>query len=797
MYVIKRNGSRQEVDFNQISARIRELAGGLDTRYVDVEAITKRTIEGLYDGIRTSELDAAAAYICASMSTRHPDFSKLAARITVSDLHKNTPDSFLKYVKKAYTHTSTKTGEHTPLVSLEVLQVATQHQKHIEEAVNHQRDYDNFDYFGIKTLEKGYLVRDDRGTILERPQHMYMRVAIGIQGNDIESILETHENLSTKKYTHGSPTMFNAGTMMSQMASCFLLTMAGDSIDGIYRTLKQCAHISARGGGLSVAVSNIRSEGTFIKRSRGQSDGVVPMLRVFNETARYVNQGGKRKGAFAVYLEPWHADVEGFLDLKINHGAEELRARDLFYALWIPDLFMKRVERDGKWSLFSPNEAPGLMDSWGEEFETLYERYEKEGRARKTLHARELWNRIVRSQIETGVPYMLYKDAANKKSNQKNLGVIHSSNLCTEIMQYSAPGEIAVCNIASIAVNECVRKDGSYDFKELHRVTRLVTRNLNKVIDHTYYPLKEARRSNMRHRPIGIGVQGLADAFVLMGYVFGDENSRRLNKDIFETIYHGAVTESVALAKKDGAYETFNGSPASKGLFQFDMWGIVPDSGHWKWFQLREDIQKHGLRNSLLIAPMPTATTAQILGNNEAFEPFNSNMYVRRVLSGEFVVLNKHLVKDLIDLDLWNEDIRRRLIAHQGSVQHIDEIPSFIKERYRTVWEIPQKTVIDMAADRAPYIDQSQSMNIHMTDATPDKVTSMHFYAWKKGLKTGMYYLRNTPACYAVQFTVDNTERHKKKEGYGEKKIGQSVEKAIPVNTTSDDDTGVCISCDG
>lgn len=792
MYVIKRNGDRQEVDFNQISSRIRNLAYNLNTDFVDVEAITKRTIEGLYDGIHTSELDSAAAHVCASMSTRHPDFSKLAARITISDLHKNTEESFFIYAEKAHAHMSKKTGEHAPLISLEVLQIAIKYQKKIEKAIDHQRDYDNFDYFGIKTLQNSYLARNDKGDIWERPQHLYMRMAIGICGDDIDSILETYEALSTKKYTHGSPTMFNAGTQMPQMASCFLLTIDDDSIDGIYKTLKQCAHISASGGGLSVAVSPIRSNGTFIKRSRGRSDGLIPMLKVFNETAKYVNQGGKRKGAIAIYLEPWHADVEEFLDLKINHGAEDVRARDLFYALWIPDIFMKRVEQDGQWSLFSPNEVPNLMDSYGAEHEELYKRYEKEGRAKKIIPARDIWNRIIRSQIETGTPYMLYKDAVNKKSNQQNLGVIHSSNLCTEIMEYSAPGEVAVCNIASIAINEFAKKDGSYDFEKLHHTARLVTRNLNKIIDRTYYPLEETKKSNLRNRPIGIGIQGLADTFVILGYSFGDEQSRTLNKDIFETIYHGAITESIDLAKKEGAYETFKGSPASKGIFQFDMWGVVPESGRWQWSLLRKEMQIHGLRNSLLIAPMPTATTAQILGNNEAFEPFNSNMYVRRVQSGEFIVLNKHLVQDLIDLELWNETTRKQLIKDQGSIQDIKEIPDEIKERYRTVWEISQKVIIDMAADRAVYIDQSQSMNIHMTDASPDKVTSMHFYTWKKGLKTGMYYLRNTPARHAVQFTVDNTDKYKKQNVQT-----QQTNKESTRVTSPGENSDVCISCGG
>ena len=799
MFVIKRNGDRQEVDFNQILDRIKGLSSGLNTTHLDLELVSKRVIEGLYDGIHTRDIDKATEFVAASMTTRHHDYSRLAARIAVSSLHKETSESFVECMEQAYNTINKKSGIHAPVISLETLTIARTHKEKIEKVIDHSLDYTSFDFFGIKTLEKGYLLSDSEKKILERPQYMYMRVAIGVCGDDIEGILQTYEALSKKQYTHASPTLFNGGTSAPQLASCFLLTMAPDSIHGIFKTLKDMAHISARGGGMSVAISGIRAKGSYIKKSRGTAAGIIPMLRVINETARYVDQGGKRKGAFAVYLEPWYLEVEAFLDLKKNHGAEELRARDLFYALWISDVFMKRVEEDGMWSLFSPDEVPNLFDSYGEEHRVLYEKYEKEGRAQKTIKARDLWRKIVDAQIQTGTPYMLYKDAANEKSNQQNLGTIHSSNLCCEIIQYSSKDEIAVCNIASLTLNSFVREDKTYDFEALHKTARLVTRNLNNIIDRTLYPVKETEHSNMKHRPIGIGVQGLADTFAMLKMSFDDESAKRLNKDIFETIYHGAMTESLELAKKDGAYESFKGSPLSKGLFQFDLWGVIPDSGLWNWSELRDSIVKHGARNSLLIAPMPTATTAQIVGNTEAFEPFGSNMYVRRVLSGEFIVLNRHLVNDLIEIGLWSEDIRKKLIAEQGSIQNIHEIPEEIRHRYRTVWEISQKSIIDMAADRAPFICQSQSMNIHIADATSDKVTSMHFYAWKKGLKTGMYYLRNTPARSAVQFTVDNSQKNKAQHQSEKQSKAEEPKKQYTIvsSQTPEDDDDVCISCSG
>lgn len=638
-----------------------------------------------------------------------------------------------------------------PLIADDVMKVIDDHADLLDSTIIYDRDY-GFDYFGFKTLEKSYLLKIDE-KIAERPQHMYMRVAVGIHKEDIDEVIKTYHLLSERWMTHATPTLFNAGTPKPQMSSCFLLTMKEDSIDGIYDTLKQTAKISQSAGGIGLAIHNIRATGSYIGGTNGTSNGLVPMLRVFNDTARYVDQGGgKRKGAFAVYLEPWHADIFEFLDLRKNHGKEELRARDLFYALWISDLFMKRVESDGEWSLFCPNEAPGLSECWGKEFEELYERYEKEGRARKTVKAQELWFAVLESQIETGTPYMLYKDAANSKSNQQNLGTIKSSNLCTEIMEYTSPDEIAVCNLASLALPRFVI-DGKFDHEKLYEVTYQVTKNLNKIIDYNYYPVEEARNSNMRHRPIGLGVQGLADVFILLRLPFESELAKMLNKNIFETIYFAAMTASKDLAKEQGAYETFAGSPVSKGIFQFDMWGVTP-TDRWDWTTLKEEVKQYGVRNSLLVAPMPTASTSQILGNNECFEPYTSNIYTRRVLSGEFIVVNKHLLKDLVELGLWNNDMKNKIIAANGSVQNIDEIPADIKELYKTVWEIKQRNIIDMAADRGAYICQSQSLNLFVDSPTTSKLTSMHFYAWKKGLKTGMYYLRTQAATQAVQFTV-------------------------------------------
>lgn len=760
MLVIKRDGRRESVKFDKITARIEKLCYGLDMKYVSPVEVAMKVINGLYDGVTTVELDNLAAETAATMTTRHPDYAKLAARLAISNLHKVTSKSFYSTMKRLYTYVDPKTGENAPLISKETWRVVQQHAAELDEAIIYDRDF-GYDYFGFKTLERSYLMKID-GKVVERPQHMLMRVAVGIHGDDIPAVIETYNLMSERWFTHATPTLFNAGTPKPQLSSCFLLTMKEDSIDGIYDTLKQCAKISQSAGGIGLSIHNIRAKGSYIKGTGGTSNGIVPMLRNFDMTARYVDQGGgKRKGSFAIYLEPWHADIFDFLQLKKNHGKEELRARDLFYALWIPDLFMKRVENNEMWSLFCPNEAPGLADVWGEEFERLYEKYEKEGKFRKQIKAQDLWFEILESQIETGTPYMLYKDAANRKSNQKNLGTIKSSNLCTEIIEYTSKDEVAVCNLASIALPKFVTPEGTFDHQKLYEITKVVTRNLNKVIDINYYPVEEARRSNMRHRPIGIGVQGLADTFIMLRMPFDSPEARRLNEDIFETIYFGAMEASMELAKKDGPYETFKGSPVSKGIFQFDMWGVTPKSGRWNWEQLKQEVKKYGVRNSLLVAPMPTASTSQILGNNECFEPYTSNIYTRRTLSGEFIVVNKHLMKDLIELGLWNETMRQKLIATNGSVQAIPEIPQHIKDIYRTVWEIPQRAIIDMAADRGAYICQSQSLNIHLKDPNFGKLTSMHFYAWKKGLKTGMYYLRSTAAADAIKFTLDKSALQK------------------------------------
>lgn len=755
MLVVKRDGRRESVKFDKITARVEKLSYGLDPNFVEPIDVAKKVIEGLYDGVSTQDLDNLAAEIAATMTVKHPDYAKLAARIAISNLHKTTSKSFSNTMKRLYTYIDPKTGENAPLVSKETYGIIKNNAALLDSTIIYDRDF-SYDYFGFKTLERSYLMKLD-GKIVERPQHMLMRVAVGIHGEDMEKAIETYHLLSEKWFTHATPTLFNAGTPKPQLSSCFLLTMKDDSIDGIYDTLKQCAKISQSAGGIGLSIHNVRAKGSYIKGTGGVSNGIVPMLRNFDMTARYVDQGGgKRKGSFAMYLEPWHADIFDFLDLKKNHGKEELRARDLFYALWIPDLFMKRVEANEEWTLMCPNECPGLADAYGEDFEKLYEKYEKEGRGRQTVKAQDIWFEVLEAQIETGTPYMLFKDAANKKSNQKNLGTIKSSNLCTEIIEYTAPDEVAVCNLASIAlpkfVDETTKK---YDFQKLYDVTYVATKNLNKVIDVNYYPVEEARNSNMRHRPIGLGVQGLADAFLMMGFPFESEEARKLNKDIFETIYFAAMTASMDAAKVDGPYETFKGSPVSKGIFQFDMWGVTPESGLWDWDNLKKEVKKHGVRNSLLVAPMPTASTSQILGNNECFEPYTSNIYTRRTLSGEFVVVNKHLMKDLIEHGLWSADMKNKLIAAKGSVQGIKEIPDNIKELYKTVWEISQKAIIDMSADRGAYICQSQSLNIHIQDPNFGKMTSMHFYAWKKGLKTGMYYLRSRAAADAIQFTVD------------------------------------------
>ncbi len=753
MYVIKRDGRREAVKFDKITSRIEKLCYNFSTEFIQPAEVAKKVINGIYDGITTVELDNLAAETAASLTTKHPDYAILAARIAVSNLHKETKKSFSETISDLYHYKDPKTGQNASLIADDVMEIIVENAEELDSAIIYSRDFE-YDYFGFKTLERSYLLKlNDK--VVERPQHMLMRVAVGIHKNDIAKAIHTYDLMSERWFTHATPTLFNAGTPKPQMSSCFLLQMKDDSIEGIYDTLKQCAKISQSAGGIGLSIHNIRATGSYIKGTNGTSNGIVPMLRVFNDTARYVDQGGgKRKGSFAMYLEPWHADIFDFLELKKNHGKEELRARDLFYALWVPDLFMKRVEEKGQWSLFCPHEAPGLYDTYGDDFDRLYTQYEKEGKARKTIKAQDLWFAILDSQIETGTPYMLYKDAANIKSNQKNLGTIRSSNLCTEIIEYTGPDEVAVCNLASIALPRFVKEDKSFDFEKLYNITYTITENLNKVIDVNYYPVIEAENSNMRHRPIGIGVQGLADAFIMMRFPFESEEARRLNQDIFETIYFAAMTASKDLAKKDGAYATYEGSPVSKGIFQYDFWDVIP-SNRWNWENLKAEVKQHGVRNSLLLAPMPTASTSQILGNNECFEPYTSNIYSRRVLSGEFAVVNKHLLRDLIELNLWNDKMKNLIIEKNGSIAEIKDIPEPVKELYKTVWEIKQKTIIDLAADRGAFICQSQSMNIFMENVNYGKLSSMHFYAWKKGLKTGLYYLRTKAATKAIQFTVE------------------------------------------
>lgn len=756
MFVIKRDGHKEPVRFDKITARIQRLCYGLDSTHVDAVAVTQRVISGVYHGVTTIELDNLAAETAAYMTTIHPDYAILAARIAVSNLHKQTIKQFSQVAKILHDYINPKTDLHSPMISDETYKIICDHADELNSAIVYDRDF-NYNYFGFKTLERSYLLRVN-GKVAERPQHLIMRVAVGIHGDDIPRVIESYNLMSQRFFTHGSPTLFNAGTPSPQMSSCFLVAMKDDSIDGIYDTLKTCALISKSAGGIGLHIHNIRSTGAYIAGTNGTSNGIIPMVRVFNNTARYVDQGGnKRPGAFALYLEPWHADIFDFIDIRKNHGKEEIRARDLFPALWIPDLFMKRVEQNGEWTLFSPNEAPGLSDVYGDEFEALYEKYEREGRGRSTVKAQKLWYSILEAQTETGTPFMLYKDACNKKTNQKNLGIIKSSNLCCEIVEYSSPEEVSVCNLASIALPSFVAKDATsswYDFEKLHEVTKVVTRNLNRIIDRNFYPVEEARRSNMRNRPIALGVQGLADAFMTLRLPFDSQEAKELNIQIFETIYHGAVEASIELAAEEGPYETYEGSPASKGLLQYDLWNVKP-SELWDWDTLKQKLAKHGLRNSLLVAPMPTASTSQILGNNECFEPYTSNIYSRRVLAGEFQIVNPHMLKDLVDLGIWNDSMKNNIIANNGSIQSLPNIPDEIKALYKTVWEISQKHIIDMAADRAAFIDQSQSLNIHIKEPTMGKLTSMHFYGWKKGLKTGMYYLRTQSAAAAIQFTVD------------------------------------------
>ncbi|KGK40671.1 ribonucleoside-diphosphate reductase large chain [Pichia kudriavzevii] len=756
MNVIKRDGRRVPVQFDKISSRLEKLAYGLDSRHVHPSAITQKIISGVYDGVTTVELDNLAAETAAYMTTIHPDYAVLAARVAISNLQKQTTKKFSEVVNQLYTYIDPKNGKPAPMISKETWEIVQKNANILDDAIHYDRDF-NYNYFGFKTLERSYLLRIN-GKIAERPQHLIMRVAVGIHGDDIDSVIETYNLMSKRYFTHASPTLFNSGTPRNQMSSCFLVAMKDDSIEGIYDTLKECALISKTAGGIGLHIHNIRSTGSYIAGTNGTSNGIIPMIRVFNNTARYVDQGGnKRPGAFALYIEPWHSDILDFIDIRKNHGKEEIRARDLFPALWIPDLFMERVEKNEDWTFFSPSEAPGLSDVYGDEFKELYTKYEREGRGRRTIKAQKLWYSILEAQTETGTPFMLYKDACNKKSNQQNLGVIKSSNLCCEIVEYSSPEETAVCNLASVALPAFVESDDKncwYNFEKLHEITKVVTKNLNKIIDRNYYPVETARRSNMRNRPIAVGVQGLADAFMMLRLPFDSPEAKELNIQIFETIYHAALEASVELSIRDGPYETFEGSPASQGLLQFDLWGKKP-TNLYDWDSLKEKIKANGLRNSLLVAPMPTASTSQILGYNECFEPYTSNIYSRRVLAGEFQIVNPYMLRDLVEMGLWNDSMKNHIISDNGSIQNLPNIPQEIKDLYKTVWEISQKTIIDMAADRGAYVDQSQSMNIHLKNPTMGKLTSMHFYGWKKGLKTGMYYLRTQAAAAAIQFTVD------------------------------------------
>ena len=792
MQVVNRKGEKEDVRFDAILEKLSSLAKGLDPNWIDPAHLTKLTIEGLYDGVSTRELDQLAAETAASLASHHPDYSRLAARICVDDLHRSTKEVFTDVITDLREYIDPESKKHAPLISEEVYGIIMENAEVLNNHIDYARDY-TYDYFGFKTLERSYLLKLN-GEVAERPQHMLMRVSVGIHHGNIEKALKTYDLMSQGYFTHATPTLFNSGTPTPQMSSCFLLTMQEDSLVGIYDTLKQCALISKSAGGIGLSIHHIRSKGSYIKGTNGESNGIVPMLRVFNDTARYVDQGGgKRKGSIAIYLEPWHPDILAFLDLRKNHGKEELRARDLFYALWTPDLFMERVEQNADWSFFCPNECPGLQDAYGEEFKQMFESYEAQGLARETIPARTVWDKIVESQIETGTPYMLYKDAANTKSNQKNLGTIRSSNLCTEIMEYTAKDEVAVCNLASIALPKFVDEEkGEFNHQLLYDVTYHATGNLNRVIDVNYYPVEEARNSNMRHRPIGLGVQGLADTFAMLGLSFESPEAKLLNKEIFETIYFASCTASKDAAIEEGAYSTFKGSPASEGILQFDLWNMNEHSGRWDWDSLKSEIVANGMRNSLLLAPMPTASTSQILGNNECFEAFTSNLYVRRTLSGEFIVPNRHLINDLIKLGLWSLEMKDEILRHKGSIQNIVGIPDNIKELYKTTWEIKQKNVIDMAADRGAYIDQSQSMNIHMIDANAAKVSSMHFYGWRKGLKTGMYYLRTKAAVDAIQFTVEAKKSEDQTvSGLADRAEMTSLEE-IACSLDSPDD---CLSC--
>jgi len=740
MRVIKRSGRVEDVKFNKVTNRISKLTNEL-SESVDVSMVAQQVFSSMYDEIKTHEIDTLSSEVCIGLITKDPDYEILATRIVASNIQKRAANNFHIAMRKLH-----KAG----IITHEVLEVSAK----VKEDIKHDRDFD-FGYFGLKTLEKGYLQKID-GDIIETPQYLYMRVAIGIHGHDIDRVLETYDALSRGLFIHATPTLFNAGTHRPQMSSCFLIANKEDSIDGIYDTVKECARISKWAGGIGLHVHDVRANKSHIRGTNGTSDGIIPMLRVYNSTARYVNQAGRRKGSIAVYLEPWHADIMDFLEIRLNQGDEEARCRDLFSAMWIPDLFMKRVETNGKWSLFCPDKAKGLSDVYGKEFDELYEKYESEGLATKTIPAVEVWKSIIKSQSETGTPYMLYKDACNEKSNHKHIGTIKSSNLCTEILEYTDKEETAVCNLASIALPKYVDVEKKeFNHEELHRVTKMVTRNLNKVIDKNFYPTENGMRSNMRHRPIGIGVQGLADVFILLRMTFGSEESRKLNRDIFETIYHASLESSCELSEMYGTYETFKGSPFSKGILQFDMWDRDPQfSGRYDWDAMRKLVKK-GTRNSLLLAPMPTASTSQILGNNECFEPYTTNIYLRRTLAGEFVVVNKHLVEDLKKIGLWSKEMKDLMVKANGSVQNIIDIPDDLKELYKTVWEMSQKTIIDMAADRGVYIDQSQSMNLFVESPTVSKLSSMHMYAWKTGLKTGMYYLRSKAKARPIQFSLE------------------------------------------
>uniref|UniRef100_A0A0E0K6H8 Ribonucleoside-diphosphate reductase n=1 Tax=Oryza punctata TaxID=4537 RepID=A0A0E0K6H8_ORYPU len=808
MYVVKRDGRQEAVHFDKITARLKKLSYGLSQEHCDPVLVAQKVCAGVYKGVTTSQLDELAAETAAAMTASHPDYASLAARIAISNLHKNTMKSFSETIKVMYMHYDERSGLMAPLIADDVYEIIMKNTTRLDSEIIYDRDFD-YDYFGFKTLERSYLLKVG-GKVVERPQHMLMRVSIGIHKDDIESAIKTYHMMSQRWFTHASPTLFNAGTPRPQLSSCFLICMKDDSIEGIYDTLSECATISKCAGGVGVSIHNIRATGSYIRGTNGTSNGIVPMLRVFNDTACYVDQGGgKRKGAFAIYLEPWHADIFEFLDLRKNHGKEENRARDLFYALWIPDLFMERVQNNENWSLFCPNEAPGLADCWGDEFQNRYMKYEREGKAKKVVSAQALWFDILKAQIETGTPYMLYKDSCNRKSNQQNLGTIKSSNLCTEIIEFTSPTETAVCNLASIGLPRFVRekdvpmeshpaklvgsngsKNRYFDFDKLAEITSIVTRNLNKIIDTNYYPVETAKRSNMRHRPIGIGVQGLADTFILLGMPFDSPEAQQLNKDIFETIYYHALKASAEIAAKEGPYETYSGCPVSKGILQPDMWNVVP-SDRWNWSDLREMISKVGVRNSLLIAPMPTASTSQILGNNECFEPYTSNIYSRRVLSGEFVVVNKHLLHDLTEMGIWSPVLKNKIVYEDGSVQKITEIPDDLKAIYRTVWEIKQKTIVDMAIDRGCYIDQSQSLNVHMDQPNFGKLTSLHFHAWSKGLKTGMYYLRTRAAADAIKFTVDTTLLKDKQENAEEEDVQAKMAQVVCSLNNRDE----CLAC--